>query len=102
MNSKLSQDNKELIKAIDKLNENIDLLTKVTALSMSKESLFSKADTKQQQVEALEPLDLPDKIIALIIGSTTDSVKSLRSQIKGKAKKPAKNEPTHGEAKKVE
>ncbi len=51
----MTQDNKELIKAIDNLNENIDLLTKVTALSLRKESLFSKAETKQQQVEALEP-----------------------------------------------
>jgi hypothetical protein len=98
----LTQDNKELIKAIDKLNENIDFLTKVTALSLRKESLFSKADTKQQQVEALEPLDLPDRIIAVIVGSTTDSVKSLRSQLKGKAKKPAKDEPNHEEVKKVE
>ncbi len=93
----MAQDNKELIKALNKLNENIDLLTKVTVLSLRKDSLLSSADTKQQQIQALEPLDLPDRIIALIIGSTADSVKVLRSQVKGKAKKVTKEETTQDE-----
>ena len=98
----MPQDNKELTKALAKLNENIDLLTKVTVLNLRKESIFINAETKQQQIEVLEALDLPDRIIALIIGSTVESVRSLRSQVKGKAKKVTKEETSQEGAKKVE
>ena len=94
----MTQDNRELIKTLNKLNENIDLLTKVTVLSLRKDSIFSSADSKQQQIEVLKPLDLPDRIIALVIGSTADSVKNLRSQ----AKRSTEEKATQEGAKKIE
>lgn len=94
----MTQDNKELIRTLNKLNENIDLLTKVTVLSLRKDSIFSGVETKQQQIEVLKPLDLPDRIIALVIGSTADSVKNLRSQ----AKRATEEEATQEGAKKIE
>jgi hypothetical protein len=83
----LSESTKELLRTLKELNENIDFLTKVVALSVRKDSLFSGKETKQQQIEKLEPLDLPDRIVAVIVGSTADSVKALRSQSKKKGKK---------------
>jgi hypothetical protein len=88
----LSQDNRELVKVLQSLNSNIEILTKVVALSIRKDSLFDGKETKQEQVEKLEPLQLPDRIVALVIGSTPDSVKSLRSQRKAKLKKPPQSE----------
>jgi hypothetical protein len=88
----LSQDNKRLEKLLENLNTNIDILTKVTALSFRKDSLFKPETTKQEQVEQLEDLGLPDSVIALIIGSTVESVQALRSQRKSKAKKAQRAE----------
>ena len=98
----LSDQNKELIRVLKDLNENMDFLTKVVALSIRKESLFSGEETKQQQIEALEPLNLPDRIVAIITGSTPDSVKSLRSQMKKKLKKAEQSPPKETEKEEVE
>lgn len=76
----MSQESKELIKQLKILNENVDLLTKVTAISVGKETIFEGVKEKEDKIAVLEGLDLPDKIIALLIGSTPDSVKSLRRQ----------------------
>ena len=89
----MSIDSKKFEKLITDLNTNIEILTKVTALSFGKEALLEEKATKQEQVEVLEDLTIPDNIIALIIGSTIESVQALRSQRKAKAKKVQKNEP---------
>lgn len=93
----MKQDNNELAKALQNLNANIEILTKVTALTFRKDSLFKDKETKQEQVEVLEDLKLPDDVIALIIGSTVESVQALRSQRKAKAKKAQKTEPKQEE-----
>ena len=74
------------------LNENVDLLTKVTAISVGKETLFKGMKELGDKVHALDVYDLPDKIIAMLVGSTPDSVKTARSQ-----KKKAKNKPVQAE-----
>lgn len=96
--SKLSKETKELIRQLKILNENIDLLAKVTAISVGKETIFKGMKEKEDKIEALEGLDLPDRIIALLIGSTPDSVKSLRSKKKTRLKK-AQTHPTKEEVK---
>jgi len=80
-------DESKLPKLLEDLNNNIQTLSKLTALSFRKDSLFTGKETKQEQLEVLEALKLPDDIIALIIGSTVDSIYALRSQRKAKAKK---------------
>ncbi len=45
----------------------------------------------------LEKIQLPDEIIALIIGSTVNSVQAQRSQRKAKEKKSVKAEPAASE-----
>jgi hypothetical protein len=88
----LSED-KKLTKLLEKLNSNIEILSKITALTFRKDSLFKDKDTKPEQIEELEEMKLPDELIALIIGSTAASVKAQRSQRKAKAKKTQAKEP---------
>jgi len=82
----LSKENKDLINQLRNLNANIDLLTKVTAISVGKEAIFKSNKEAGDKIDALDVYDLPDKIIAMLIGSTEGSVSSTRSQKKGKAK----------------
>ena len=90
----MNQDNEELVKALQNLNSNIELLTKVTALTFRKESIFKDKQTKQEQIEVLDDLKLPDNVIALIVGSTVDSVQVSRSLRKAKAKKKNESKPS--------
>jgi hypothetical protein len=82
----LSKESKDLIDQLKTLNENIYLLTKVTAISVGKEAIFKSKKEAGDKIDALDEYDLPDKIIAMFIGSTEGSVKSTRSQKKAKAK----------------
>ena len=88
----MDQENKDLIKQIRLLNENIEVLTKVTALTLRKETLFKGTETKEEQIEKLEELQLPDRVIAIVIGSTPESVQSLRYQRKTKLKKKSNSD----------
>ena len=83
---KLSRENKDLINRLKTLNENIDLLTKVIAISVGKEAIFKSKKDAGDKIDALDEYGLPDKIIAMLIGSTEGSVSSTRSQKKAKAK----------------
>ena len=92
--SKLSKENRNLIIQLKALNENIDLLTKVTAISVGKEEIFKNMKELGDKVNALDVYDLPDKIIAMLVGSTSGSVKTARSQKKKTKKKPVQAEAT--------
>ena len=82
----LDADTKNLVIQLKSLNENIEILTKVTAISLAKDELFKGKKDNIEKIKALEIYKLPDKIVALIIGSTPNSVKSLRYQRKGSKK----------------
>jgi hypothetical protein len=77
----------KLGRILEKLNTNIEILTKVTALTFRKDSLFKGKDTKPEQIEVLDEMNLPDDVIALIIGSTVNSVQTQRRQARAKARK---------------
>jgi len=85
--AELNKESKDLINQLKVLNENIDLLTKVTAISVGKETIFKGKKEMGDKVDALDGFDLPDRIIAMLVGSTPDSVKSLRSRKKTRMKK---------------
>lgn len=89
----MSENNKKLEKLLEDLNTNIEILSKVTALTFRKDSIFKGKETKEEQIEVLEEMNLPDNVIALIIGSTIGSVQVSRSQRKAKAKKVQQIEP---------
>jgi hypothetical protein len=82
------------------LNENIDLLTKVTAISVGKDTIFKGMKELGDKVHVLDVYDLPDKITAMLVGSTPDSVKTARSQKKKAKTKHSQAEPQPQEAEK--
>jgi CRP-like cAMP-binding protein len=77
-----SRGNRDLSNQLKTLNESIDLLTKVTAISVGKDTIFKSARELSDKIEYLDMFDLPDKTIAMLVGSTPDSVKTLRSKMK--------------------
>jgi hypothetical protein len=95
----LSKENKDLINQLKTLNENIDLLTKVTAISVGIETIFKGKKETGDKIDALDEYDLPDRIIAMLIGSTEGSVASTRSQKKTKARKVVQTAPKNEEVK---
>ena len=95
----LSKENKDLVNQLKTLNENIDLLTKVTAISVGIETIFKGKKETGDKIYALDEYDLPDRIIAMLIGSTEHSVASIRSQKKAKARKVVQTAPKNEEVK---
>lgn len=98
----MTKEYRELIKSLKTLNEKIDFLTVVTAINVGKESLFRgkegiKEMDNKDKVAVLDGLGIkPDKIIALIIGSTEGSVTSFRYQ--RTQEKPSKAKPVEEES----
>lgn len=89
---------RELTKQIKALNENIDMLIKVTAVNIGKEEIFKGKEKKEEKIAVLDKIGLPNNIIAIITGSTPHSV----SQIKSEMKKLRKTKPKKGGEKQSE
>jgi hypothetical protein len=85
--SKVSKETKELTKQLKALNANIDTLNKVTAVNIGKEEIFKGKETKEEKIEALYKIGLPRTLIAIIVGSTPESVSALKSMKKPKSQK---------------
>lgn len=96
----MSKETRDLTNQLKALNKNVDLLVKVTAISVGKETVFKGIEELGDKVRALDVYDLPDKIIAMLVGSTPDSVKTARSQKKKAKSKPSKAEPQPQETEK--
>jgi hypothetical protein len=76
----MSKDQKDLLKRLDALNNNIETLTKVIAVSIGKEAFFKEKKQKEQQIEFLSELGLPRNIIASIVVTTPLTVSVTKSQ----------------------
>jgi hypothetical protein len=76
----MSKDQKELLKRLDTLNNNIEILSKVIAVSVGKEAFFKEKKQKEQQIEFLSELGLPRNIIASIVVTTPLTVSVTKSQ----------------------
>jgi hypothetical protein len=86
----MSEESKELIKQIKLLNSNIETLAKVIAVDIGKEELLKGKETKEAKIEVLDKIGIPRTIIAIMIGSTPESVsafKSMKREPKNKKKK---------------
>ncbi len=82
----MSNDQKELLKRLDILNENIQILGKIIAVNIGKEELFKEKKQKDQQIAFLSELGLPRNIIASIVVTTPPTVSVIVSQKKPKQK----------------
>jgi len=85
--SKLSKENRELLKQIKVLSKNIDTLAKVTAVNIGKEEIFKGKKTKEEKIAILDKMGLPNSLIAIITGSTPHSVSQIKSAMKSKTSK---------------
>ncbi|MGA2768681.1 MAG: hypothetical protein ABSF24_10265 [Candidatus Bathyarchaeia archaeon] len=81
----MSKDQKELLKRLDSLNKNIEILTKVIAVNVGKEILF-KEKKQKDQIAFLSELGLPRNIIASMVVTTPLTVSVTVSQKKPKQK----------------
>jgi hypothetical protein len=86
----MSKDQKELLKRLDALNKNIELLAKVIAVNVGKDTLFKEKTQKDQQIEFLSDIGLPRNIIASMVVTTPLTVSVTKSQKKSK-QTPASN-----------
>jgi len=77
---------KQLIKRLDELSVKLDALIHVVAITSRKETTL-KGKTKTDQIKELFDLGLSRNIIALIVGTTPESVSVTLSQLKAKKKK---------------
>lgn len=103
---KLSRENKDLIKQLKALNENIDTLIKVTAIEIGKETIFKGKDTIEEKVDILDKMGLSNELIAIITGSksahSVSQIKSTKSPRKKKSEQPSPEKATEGAEKKNE
>jgi len=82
----MSQDQKELLKRLDALNKNIEILGKILAVNVGKEALF-KDKKQKEQIAFLSKLGLPTNIIASMVVTTPLTVSVTKSKRKKKQKK---------------
>jgi hypothetical protein len=98
----MSKDQKELLKRLDTLNNNIEVLGKIIAVNVGKEVFFKEKKQKEQQIAFLSELGLPRNIIASMVVTTPLTVSVTKSQKKPKKKTlPDKAEPKEVSAEKT-
>jgi len=85
----MSEDQKELLKRLDTLNSNIELLAKVIAVNVGKEVFFKEKKQKEQQIAFLAELGLPRNIIASMVATTQGTVSVTKSKQKPRKKSDA-------------
>ena len=79
----------KFLKKLEILAEKLDILTRVTAISIQKEKFF-KDKTQKEQIEFLANIGLDRNLIALIVGTTPLTVSVTLSKMKKKQKRREK------------
>ena len=72
---------KKIDKKLEVLTDKLENLTKIVAISTRFETFF-KGKTKTEQIKTLSDLGLSRELVALMVGTTVESVYSTLSQIK--------------------
>lgn len=85
----MSRDQKDLLKRLDVLNNNIETLGKIIAVNVGKETFFKENKQKEQQIAFLAELGLPRNIIASMVATTLGTVSVTKSQRNPKKKPDA-------------
>lgn len=91
------KESKELFRRLNSIKESLDILVKLTALNIGKDTYFKNKERKDEKIEALATLEIPDRIVALIVGSSPESVQVLRSKMKRKTAKSTREIEFHAE-----
>jgi hypothetical protein len=86
----MSKDQKELLKRLDTLNNNIEILGKILAINIGKDALF-KEKKQKEQIAFLAGLGLPRNVIASMVATTLGTVSVTKSQQKPKKKAKKEN-----------
>ncbi len=81
----MSKDQKDLLKRLDALNNNIEILGKIIAVNVGKEAFF-KEKKQKEQITFLSKLGLPRNIIASMVTTTPLTVSVTKSKKKQKHK----------------
>lgn len=82
----MSEDSKKLLKKLNKLVNEIEILTKVTALSVPKDKLL-EGKSQKEQIGLLDKLGFSPSLIALILGTTSNTVRVALSNLRIKKKR---------------
>jgi len=102
----LSKETKDLTRQLKILNESIDTLTKVTAISIGKEAIFQGKSTIEEKIAVLDKMGLSNELIAIITGSkSAHSVSQIKSNKKPKTstkQSEALKEQSPNEVKRIE
>lgn len=77
----------ELLKKLDVLAEKIDTLAIVTANLANQHQKALEGKTQTEQIQILSKRKLPKEAIALIVGTTLETVSVRLSEMKSKKKK---------------
>jgi hypothetical protein len=83
----LSGKEKELLEKLDVLAQKIDTLSIVTANLANQHQKTLEEKTQTEQIQILSKRKLPKEAIALIVGTTVETVGVRLSEMKSKAKK---------------
>jgi len=87
----MSEDSKKLLKRFDTLIKKIDILTKVTAISVQKGKLL-EGKKQKEQIKMLDKMGFSPSLIALVVGTTPNTVNVTLSKLKKKKKKGKQTE----------
>jgi hypothetical protein len=82
----MNKDQRELLKRLDTLNKNIEILGKIIAVNVGKE-VFFKEKKQKEQIAFLSELGLPRNIIASMVTTTPLTVSVTKSKKKKKKQK---------------
>lgn len=84
--AKETKEKQEVSKQLKELNENLNVLNKLISINISKDNILKEKDKDKNlvdknvvdKIKALDSYDLPDYLVAILVGSTTASVQQQR------------------------
>lgn len=82
----MSAEPTKLLTKLDTLAKKLEILTLVTALDKRLDKLLV-GKNQAEQIQILRKWDIPNEVIAIIVGTTPDVVAVRLSQLKSKGKK---------------
>lgn len=83
MSSNELKELRNITKELNELNAKIETLTQVVVITSQKEKML-KGKTKTEQIEFLSSFGLARKVIALVVGTTPETVSVRISEMKKK------------------